>query len=353
VKNIFQAVLILLIISGCTSQRQSVSYKAGFKTIRTTDKSRIYKPGTDTTSYLHYRPVDIDIWYPSESRATDSAVQFRYLLSLLEKRAVYYTNSDAFKGITGQIAQSFCEGFKCSDTAKLLDFKTRTILNANPVAGKFPVIIYMCAYNGMGFENFRLFEEFAEKGYFVISINSIGRYPGDMTMKKEDMLEQVYDAEYSLKQVADIPGVDLSRTGIIGYSWGALSGAILAGRIPDIRYLISLDGSEFHHYGKATDENDDFNNIRASEEFRNLRLKMPYLRLESSPVIIDEKPDSVYNFAEKLSGEKQIIKIDSASHEDFSCLSEIIPASGNFRANNFFDKSVEIVKQFIAGQTFN
>jgi hypothetical protein len=58
----------------------------------------------------------------------------------------------------------------------------------------------MTAFNGMSYENFTLFESLAKKGFIVVSVSSIGRFPGDMTMKKADLwsrlmmllLEQMY-----------------------------------------------------------------------------------------------------------------------------------------------------------------
>jgi len=58
------------------------SYEAGFKIIQTLDKSRIYKPATNTTDYLHYRPLDLDIWYPAVSATTDSVLLFGDILHI-------------------------------------------------------------------------------------------------------------------------------------------------------------------------------------------------------------------------------------------------------------------------------
>jgi hypothetical protein len=348
VKNIPIAILILLLQSCTYTKKDNVeSYEAGYKSIQTVDRSRIYKPGTDTTDYLHFRPVDIDIWYPAKISETDSVLLFRDILGLLEKRANYYTASDAWNGITSQIAQSFCEGFQCSDSTNLLDYKTRSYKNAPAIDAKFPLVIYLCAFNGMSYENFTLFEELAKEGFVVASISSVGRFPGDMTMKKEDMSEQVYDAVASLLALKQNSNIDFSKIGIIGYSWGGLSGAFLAGILPDVSCVISLDGSEFHHYGEATEEDSDFNGIRYSPEFEKMNLSMPYLRLESSSVNEENKADSIFDFSKKLGGEKFIYKIDSALHEDFSCLSVFVRESGNCKTNDQFNKILKITRAFL------
>lgn len=248
-ENLFVSITLLFLLSCSeTNIKKAASYKAGFKTIETVDKSRIYKPNTDTTNYLHYRPIDIDLWYPASLSATDTVLLFRKILGLLDKRANYYTASKAGNGLSQQIAQLFCSGFKCSDTTKLLNFKTKSFKNASFIETKFPLVIYLSAYNGMSYENFTLFEDLAKEGFTVASISSIGRYPGDMTMKKEDLMEQVNDAITSLKILKQYSNIDFSKIGIVGYSWGGLAASILASKIFNVACVVSLDGSEFHHY---------------------------------------------------------------------------------------------------------
>ena len=329
----------LLFLLSCANKTKEITgnYRAGFKTIRTVDTSRIYKPGTDTSDYLHFRPLDLDIWYPAQASPTDTVVLFKDFLGLLEERAIYYTASTAAAGLTKQIAQSFCEGLKCSDPDKLLNYKTSSYKNAKSISQKFPLVIYLSSYNGMCYENVALFEKLVHKGYVVLSINSIGRYPGDMTMKNGDMMEQVFDALSSLKFLEKSPDIDFSKIGIIGYSWGGLSGAILAGKVSNTRCVISLDGSEFHHYGQNKEEDADFDGTRHSDDFQKTTLTIPYLRLESSPGGTLPSNDNVYNFSEKLSNEKLILKVDSAEHQDFCSLPFIVRASGNCKNTQTFN----------------
>jgi DNA-binding ferritin-like protein (Dps family) len=348
VKKIIVSITLLFILS-CSDKKKAdtENYIAGFKIIQTKDSSRVYKPNTGATDYLHFRPIDIDLWYPANASTKDTSILFRNILGLLEKRANYYTASDAANGITQQIAQSICDAFKCSDSTKVLNFKTQTFKNAKPVEDKFPLIIYLSAYNGMSFENFTLFEELAKKGFIVVSISSVGRFPGDMTMKNEDLMEQVKDAMATLNNLKENSNIDFTKIGIIGYSWGGLSGAILASKIPNVACLISLDGSEFHHYGQVKEEDTDFDGIRFSKDFRNMRLSVPYLRLESSPLTTNEKYDSVYNFTEKLSTNRQIFKIDSAQHEDFGCLPQLVKKSGNCKSNQHFKTILKLTISFL------
>jgi hypothetical protein len=128
---------------------------------------------------------------------------------------------------------------------------------------------------------------------------------------------------------------------------GSSSGSLLANKIPGISCLISLDGSEFHHYGEAKEEDKDFDNIRQSVEFRNMKLAIPYLRLESTQPGKNEVKDSVYNFSEKLSGDIAIFKVDSAQHEDFGCLSKIVRVSGNCYGGQYFKTISKLALSFL------
>ncbi|MBS1933911.1 MAG: dienelactone hydrolase family protein [Bacteroidetes bacterium] len=347
-KNIL-LLLTILYLSSCfeTKNETSKQFKAGFNTIHAVDRTRIYKPNSDTADYLHYRPLDIDIWYPANPSPNDSVLLFRNILGLLDQRANSYTASNAGNGISQQIAQLFCTVFKCSDTSKLLNFKTSSFHNSLPAVSKFPLIIYLSSFNGMSFENYTLFEDLAKKGFVVACISSIGRYPGDMTMKYEDLMEQVNDAVACVNELKQNSNIDFSKIGIAGYSWGGLAGAVLAEKIPNVGCLISLDGSEFHHYGNAKDENAAFNGIRNSQDFKQLKLPMPYLRLESAPSDAKDKEDSVYNFSEKLSGDVQRFKVDSAEHEDFGCLSRVVKESGNCKDNQHFNTISKLTISFL------
>ena len=353
-RNLF-ATLILLVLFSCSNEknRDANNFVAGFKTIQTKDTSRIYKPNTDTSDYLHYRPLDIDMWYPATISSKDTALHFRNILGLLETRANYYTASNVGNGFAKQIAQFFCESLKCSDSSKVLNYKTDTYKNAQPATGKYPLVIYLSAFNGMSYENFTLFEQLAKKGFIVVSVSSIGRFPGDMTMKNEDLMEQVNDAISTLNVLKGDSNVDFDRIGLVGYSWGGLAGSILANRIPKVSCLISLDGSEFHHYGNEIEGDNDFNGISNSSKFKKMKIAAPYLRLESASMGANAKKDSVYDFSQKLNEKPQLLVIDSANHEDFGCLVDLVKKSGNCKHQSKFDIISRLTINFLEDKLKN
>ena len=321
--------ILFLLLSGCSEKKiDPKNIVAGYTSIHFVDQSRIYKTGSIDSSYLHYRPIDLDVWYPAERKGADTLLQFKDLLGKLESRSLYYTASTTGAGLTGQIAKSICDQLKCSDSLRLLQYKTSSYQHARAADSKFPLVVYLSSFNGMCFENFPLFEQMTKEGYVVICISSIGRYPGDMTMKYADLMEQVYDAAAAIRYAKNNLNIDSTKIALMGYSWGGLAATLLTNEFPKVECLISLEGSEFHHYGTAKDEDADFDSIANSDSFKKMAITMPYLRFESNPIPQSNKKDSVYPFTKKLKSGSLILKIDSAKHEDLCCIGDITNASG-------------------------
>lgn len=332
----FLCLSLAVIMVGCDANDKSsqqagdstVIYQVGHRTMSFVDSSRAYRPGVGQKDKLRFRPVDIDIWYPAEPSAGDSTLRFGYFLQSFQELANFYSAPQTFDGLRMDIAKSFCEGFGCSQPALLLQYPTSTFIQPKRVGKAFPLILYLASYNSLGYENYLLFESLARQGYVVASVNSIGRYPGDMTMNNADLMEQVEDANQILKRLKQDKGVDTTRIGVLGYSWGGLAGSILAMQRNDIDAVVSLDGSEFHHYGHDKADDKEFDGTIGKPSFKNAVLSVPYLRLESNPYPGTANKDSVYNFLAKVSALRRVIKIDSADHQDFSSLPTVVRLSG-------------------------
>jgi hypothetical protein len=308
----------------------------------------VYKPGAGPADILHFRPLDIDIWYPvQEQQGADSVLRFGDLLGLLEQRANFYSAPKTFGGLTGDLAKSFCEAYGCSQSEALLGYRTSSRPNVGVLPARFPLILYMTSYNGMSYENFTLFESLVRQGYTVVSVNSIGQYPGDMTMETADLMEQVWDGAFVLDRMKGMPYIDSTRVGLIGYSWGGLAGAVLAMQQPGIKAVVSFDGSEFHHYGQSGEEDRDFEATVNSPFFKNATLTAPYLRLESGSRTDGKKKDSVYHFLAKVQGEKQVFQVVKASHQDFSCLPRVVKTSGNCQMDSIHPTITDLTLRFL------
>lgn len=342
----FFLLLILPALTYAQSNHHNYTYYAGYKTVHAVDRSRLYKPGTDPSHALYFRPVDIDIWYPATRSASDAAMVYKEFLNLFVTRPSYYRDTIARADALNEMAKAFCDMNKCSDSTKLLYYKTGSYKNAKPARGKFPLVIYLASYGSNGFENYTLFEELAKQGFVVIAIQSIGRFPGEMTMKYDDASQQVFDALFSLNYLSRSSNINFSKIGIVGYSWGGVAGSMLAGKIPNATCLVSLDGSEFHHYGSDKNEDADFDGIVNKSDFRNITI--PYLRLEQSPPSANNvKKDSVYNFSKKLSQNHLILKVNNAEHYHFCCLPSVVNASGNCKDSSPYTTITQLTISYL------
>lgn len=307
------------------------TYHAGFRSLQLKDSTRLYKPNSESTHPLHYRPVDLDLWYPSTEKH-GTALKFRDLFALFEQRAVRYQDGQDYSGITDELAQFYVTELGLGgEGQKLLKIKTNSFSDLDPAPNEHPIILYMSGFNGMGFENFKVLEKLAQNGYIVIAIWSVGRYPGDISNQKSDMLEQVYDAEFAIRYLNqnDHINADFNNIGVIGCSWGGMSSVVFIERNPHIKAFVSLDGTETHYFGEEN-ENDQFiQDIHDSKLFDPKTQQVKYLYLESGDKIDEFQPSKVYNYFQELNSEKYYLRFKNSAHADFTCIPAILEASYN------------------------
>jgi len=339
------SVFLFFVISYCFGQKIDTNpYHAGFKTDILTDFTRIYKPNTSEKDKLHNRPVELDIWYPSTEKL-ENRLSFGDLFGLFEQRANKYQDED-LTGITEELALYFAAGMgvEVENAKTLLNIKTDSYKNIKPVKGQFPLIIYMAGYNGMGFENYKILEKLAENGYIVVSIWSVGRYPGNMSNDKLDTMEQVYDAEFALSFLKKNPqfDIDFDNIGVLGLSWGGMSAAILLDRNPSIKAMASLDGTEIFYYGDSQEDDDYLNGIYEAELLHPERITSAYFYMESGNKWDEFFPTDEYHYFKKLNSQKYYLRFLNSAHEDFGCFPYILKAS---------EQSIIIHEQIIESTT--
>ena len=293
-------------------------YAAGYREYKATDSSRRYKPGVANGSRLFYRPEEIDVWYPAKADAGSKPLTYKYFLSLFERRANSFQDSVKYTGLADELLQHFTVGTDGHQT----NITTKSFPGVTPAPGHFPVIIYFSSYNGMSYENVPLFENLASHGYIVLSISSIGRYPGNMTLQYLDVIEQVKDAEFALRLTGERDkNTDTTKLGIIGYSYGGVAAALLAMENKQVKAVLSLDGSEVHYYGRDKSEDNDFDRLRRNSHWTPPSFRCAYAYLESDHKSDDGPVDSIYSFPKEAAKKRYYARVLEATHEDFSCVS--------------------------------
>jgi len=351
-----------------TAQENKSRYNVGFRTVHLVDNSREYKPNTPEDDRLHNRPLDLDIWYPSNQEKSTPLV-FKNLFELYEQRATDYQNETDYSGLTEELAQFYVAELGVgADGQKLLGVKTNSSGNLKIAPETFPIIVYMAGFNGMGFENYKVLERLAQNGFIVVSISSIGRYPGDMTNEMEDMMEQVYDAEFALSYLKknDEFKIDFSKIGVLGCSWGGMGAAVLVNRNPNIKAMVSLDGSESHYYGEKDynayangangEDNDRFiKEIYDADLLDTENQDISYLYFESGDKLNEFTPTAEYHYYKKLNSDKHYLRFKNSEHANFVCIPSILEASKDavniyYHIENatvsFFNQNLKGLKDF-------
>lgn len=326
------AIFLLVVLASHTfcQVKQSKLYHAGFTVKALKDSSRIYKPNTSINDSLHFRPVELDIWYPSNEESS-KPLHYGALFNLFEERANRYQGDKRYTGIVDELAQQIIATLNKDQVDKdiLLKRKTNSYSDLSPIQEKLPLIIYMAGFNGMGFENSMMLEELAMQGYLVVSVWSVGRYPGNMTNNKLDMMEQVHDATFALKYITENSpfNVDIDKVGVIGYSWGGMSAAVLLDQRPEIKAMVSLDGSETHYFGDSEADDKSLREIDEANLLNPEKSAAAYLYLESGNKFEEVEPTGQYNYFNNLRNNKYYTRFLESKHEDFLCWSALIDST--------------------------
>jgi pimeloyl-ACP methyl ester carboxylesterase len=321
-RRIIQATGLILLTS-LAAIGQAGDFHVGFKVISIYDSSRTYKPNTTISDKLHYRPIDIDLWYPAYITSSDPTASFVDLVNLLEQRSNFYDDTRTYYGFTTELLQYICASLNCTNHDTLRRVRTKSYVNAKPIAQQFPLIIYLAGFNGMSYENYLLFESLTKKGFVVASVSSIGRFPGNMTTEPEDVFEQINDADFIIDYLTK-RNLGSQDVGLIGYSWGGLAATIMAmKKTSRIKAVVSLDGSEQFAYVDE-EENEKITRIRDASFFKPEAISSSFLRLDSDISKWDNLPDSIYNITDYILKDKLYLKIDHSTHEDFSSLSIVL-----------------------------
>lgn len=282
------------------------TYKVGLKVIQTFDYSRAYtgKQG---------RPMQVVVWYPT-STASPKMEYAEYLnLYLTEEDFAAPSEKQrqenlAFweKELAGSLNSSI-------DTKAIFQAKTNAIKDAIFAKGYFPVIIYGAGGMGESFENSVLCEYLASYGYIVLASPSVGPFEHKTTINALGLEAEARDMEFLIAQSHNFPEADLSKLGLMGWSWGGLSAMLVQMRNPKVDAVVSLDGAIASHEDKL--------NKTAFADTNRIRIPVMYMTVQ-------ETNSRVKNFIERVNySNSLILDFSEFTHSDFS--------SYNFIVRNF------------------
>jgi hypothetical protein len=309
-------VSIICLFCACSNKPKN-NYAVGLKVLKEFDSSRKFDTtGSDKAPY-YYRPVKIDIFYPSSEESGKDSLTYGNILDMYEQRMNFDNPLDSCKKVSLDLAKAIAEYLHVDSASKILNYKLPIYSDLAFPTKKFPLIVYAAGMNGSSWENAVLFDSLATNGYIVAAVSSVGKFPGYMS-SAVDVEEQVNDILFTIKKMKTLPFVDEKNIGLLGWSLGGTAITKAAMLSNDVNCLISFDGTEIHYYGSDTAWDKEYNDIMQIPPFQPGKITVPYMYLSS------EHPkdiDSIYVFPEHTqSKEKYFLQFNNAIHEDFSSI---------------------------------
>jgi hypothetical protein len=314
--SLFIFCLFISLLDSC-SKRKAVPQFTSLKVYKEFDKSRTFDTTSNEKAPFYYRPVRIDLYYPSTEGPVNKPLTYGDLLDMYEQRMNYNNPVDSCKIMSMNLAKSFAEYLHIDSAQKILSAKTGIYLDLRLPEERHPLIIYAAGMNGSSWENEILFDSLARAGFVVAAISSVGLYPGYMS-SPADLDEQVQDILYAKKFISTQPFIDTSKIGLLSWSMGGSAITKAAMLSNNIRCLLSFDGTEIHYYGTDTSWDLEFDEIIKIPPFNPELISAPYLYLSSEH---PKERDSIYVFPNFISSkEKYYFQFNGGTHEDFSSI---------------------------------
>jgi dienelactone hydrolase len=308
IKKIISICLILFVGKFSYCQIENIgSYSVGFKYFKTTDNSRNYIVENDTVT----RPLLIHFWYPSQDNPEWGSMSFKDYIDLIAIREDFEKNQKEIDKITEGFIDAYL-GFSKQQfgidttitTEDVLRSPVKAEYDAKPIVDKFPLIIYAPSNSKSAVQNHIMCEYLASNGYCVVSVGSAGHE----TLKRYDQekatLAQVRDMEFIVKYLSDSLKLNFPDIGLFGFSTGSMATIIYQMRTPEVKAVVSLDGShESAFYGI----------INRIEEFDFAKANTPYLMIANK-----FKDYSVFPFYSTISvKDKYLYKMTAIDHNGF------------------------------------
>ncbi len=221
-------------------------YSVGFKVINKVDHSRPIKDKYDKDGNFlgknRGRPIQMTFWYPAEKSSSKKLIFEDYVKLSLKEIDFTKEITEKDKADIVNNMKSFLMGSLFSEEAGYEDFKdilkaeTYSLLNADPIDGKFPILL-IAQGNTDSPHRFSLLAEYVASYGFVVA-----SHPSSTRLSFYDPVnEHAEDIEFVLNYAYEFPNADKDKLAILGFSLGGNSGGEVLMRNSDIDAALCLD----------------------------------------------------------------------------------------------------------------
>jgi hypothetical protein len=217
-------------------------YSVGFHSSIALDGSRKYDGRRG-------RPILLDVWYPAVHSAETGLAYAQYLRipkdgahPWFQERLESYIRDVVRDDLFHTKAEASLDTEGRAGLARLLTARTTAHLDAAPVAGRFPVVLYHSGAGGSFEDNSVLFEYLASNGYVVVSSAFQSPFPELIGNNIGGIERSGPDLDFIAAQVRGWPYADAAKLAAMGHSAGAQNMMLWIGsRNCPARALVSLD----------------------------------------------------------------------------------------------------------------
>lgn len=307
------AILAMAQVPGENLELTHGKFMVGFRNYNKDDNTRSYKRLYDWDNKVLARPISISLWYPTEKISANSKLKVKDYMTILKQE-------EEWESLPNDRILSWFYYKDTEKNRKQFEIETKASVNAQPVKGKFPVVIYAPSYQASSVENFTLCEFLASHGYIVISCPSRGtesRFLDGGTTR--DIETQARDIEFLIGEATSLTNADSDKLSVIGFSFGGISNVLVQMRNERIKALVCLDGSIKYQLQKLL-----------SSSYANLsNVDVPFIFMSQKDiplsVMIEDKIDTTLNrnftfFDSLKQSQAYYLKFNDLTHPYFSSM---------------------------------
>ena len=299
-------------------------HPVSFTTATVVDPSRTVQAPRDHLGRPHpdygQRPLHLAIWQPAAADASGAAMAYGDYLPLLAWDTGPQPEGAAARQVAElryiQMVTPLASPPDSAALARWLAERVWARRDAEPAAGRFPVLLYAPGSGYPACDNSVLCEFLASHGYLVVSSPSIGADARRMTGDAFGLEAQTRDLEFLAGYVQSLPHADPERLAAAGFSAGGLASVLFALRNTRVQALVSLDGTVRESASLALGQ--------SFLHFQPERLRIPTLVVTTSPERAMPGMDDESFLEQARYADITRVVVPGAEHHDFASLSSLL-----------------------------
>jgi dienelactone hydrolase len=217
------------------------------------------------------RPIPISVWFPAQPPSPHTPMTVESYMTILKEE-------EEWEALPNERILDWFYYTNTSDNRAHFKEVVKAFINAKPLPGKFPVVVYAPSYQASSVENFALCELLASCGFVVIASPSRGtetRFLQGASIR--DIETQARDIRFLIAESAKLPFVDLEHLAVMGFSFGGISNVLAQTMDPRIKAMICLDGSIKYQYHK----------IQSSPYYNIAKVNVPFIFMSQKDIPLE------------------------------------------------------------------